>query len=82
MTRLSDAALILIVLGAVVLLTLVCADWVAQRMAMRDRVLVCVSGWRAEDDGRSLRMVRHAGTLVPCDALRLQPPAVDLRQKG
>lgn len=30
------------------------------------RVLVCVSGWMAEDDGITMRLIRRDGTLVPC----------------
>lgn len=31
------------------------------------RVLVCVSGWMAEDDGITMRLIRRDGTLVRCE---------------
>ena len=73
--------LLLVTLVAVAsLLTLVCADWVARRVELQHRVMVCVSGWRAEDDGTRLRMVRPDGDLVPC-GMAPRPPAVELQHE-
>lgn len=52
---------------ALAVAALVLALFVALALSGCDRrVLVCVSGWSAEDDWRGLRLLRRDGTLVPC----------------